>query len=206
MNVAPPPTPFPVPSFNGSNFDASPAQFLEFLRSLISQYLDGDATSHIDASNTQTWTAIVVSLAETFLASFPLPDHVPWNTMQEKVTIVEATLEVMQRVFQRVDGIYYGSDDLVKKLFARLLDLCQVLDLWVERDLSPDEGVFMPQHMKDKTFNIIVMVLRGLGGANLNLKASETTDACWKTLRCILTEGVEMCRGMLKLVNRFCWT
>ena len=52
--------------------------------------------------------------------------------MQEKVEMTEATLEVIRRVFMLVESIYNGSEVLVRKMFARPLDLCRTLDVWID--------------------------------------------------------------------------
>ena len=51
----------------------------------------------------------------------------PWDGIQERLEVTEATLEVIRRVFLRVDGIFTGSEGLVRKIFVGLMDFCRVL-------------------------------------------------------------------------------
>lgn len=191
MNI--PSTPFPVPSFHGSGDDASPEQFLKFLRNLISEYLDGDNTTRIPANNKDTWVTIIAGLTDHFLVSFPLPDVVPWTMMLEKITMMETTFEVIQRVFSRVEGIYNGSEVLVKSIFARLLSLCRVLDVWVDTGTTECEDIITPTLMKEKALKVLVSVLRGLGS---NIATTEI-EPSWKTLRLVLIECLDVCHGTL---------
>ncbi|KAF8961111.1 hypothetical protein BDZ97DRAFT_1258324 [Flammula alnicola] len=193
MNTIPPSTPFPVPGFNGADSNATPAEFLKFLRSLIIQYL-GDDCPRITA-NKAAWVTIVNGLTDHLLGSFPLPDIVIWNTMEEKIVMTEVTLEVIRRVFLRVDGVYNGSEGLVRKMFARLLDLCQVLDVWTNREVVCAEGTFSPAQMNEKALNVLVSVLRGLGDSSAVL--SEEHDPSWKTLRGVLKECLDVCQDLI---------
>jgi serine/threonine-protein kinase ATR len=186
-------TPFPVPGFNASSSNATPAQFLEFLRSLITQYL-GDTSPRILSSAKAAWVTIVDGLTDHFLGSFPLPDIVSWETMQEKVEMTEATLEVIRRVFIRVEGIYNGSEVLVRKMFARLLDLCKTLDVWVDVGIPSGILAFTPEYIKEKALGLLVFVLRGLGD-NTPPPSDHQYQPSWKTLREILNECIDVCHG-----------
>ena len=193
MSAVPPSTPFPVPGFNASSSNATPAQFLEFLRSLITQYL-GDTSPRILSSAKTAWATIVDGLTDHFLGPFPLPDFVTWETMQEKVEITEATLEVIRRVFMRVEGIYNGSEVLVRKMFARLLDLCRTLDLWVDIEILSGDQAYTPGYVKEKALSLLVFLLRGLGN-NIPPPSDQQYQPSWKTLREILKECVDVCHG-----------
>jgi serine/threonine-protein kinase ATR len=186
-----PSTPFPLPAFNGTNTNASPAEFLKFLRSLVTQYL-GDNCPRI-AENKTAWVTIVDGLTDHFLGSFPLPDIVSWNTMEEKVVMTEVTLDVIRRVFLRVDDIYNGSETLLKKVFVRLLDLCRAFDMWRETEVVCGDGIFSPSHMKEKAFSTVISVFRGLGDNSPVLSGEH--DPSWKTLQTILKECVDMGDG-----------
>ncbi|KDR84099.1 hypothetical protein GALMADRAFT_697464 [Galerina marginata CBS 339.88] len=176
MKAVPPSTPFP--GLKGSDNNTSPAEFLQFLRSITAQYL-GDNAARIAASNKDAWIAVVDGLTDHLLGSFPLPDIVSWNTMKEKIVMTEATLDVIRRVFLRVEGIYSSSEGLVKKLFVRLLNLCGVLD--------------------EKAFGVLVSILRGLGDHNPLI--SEGPESSWKVLRGILKECLDVCNGNQDLLG-----
>ena len=193
MSAVPPSTPFPVPGFNASSGNATPAQFLEFLRSLITEYL-GDTSPRILSSAKAAWVTIVDGLTDHFLGPFPLPDIVAWETMLEKVEMTDATLEVIKRVFMRVEGIYNGSEVLVRKMFARLLDLCRTLDVWVDVGILSGDQAFTPGYIKEKTLGLLVFLLRGLGN-NTPPPSEQQYQPSWKTMREILKECVDVCHG-----------
>lgn len=194
MNTtAPSTTPFPVPTFNGSGNDASQVdEFLEFLRTLVSQYLS-DHGPRISKLNKNAWVTVIDGLTDHLLATFPLPDIVSWSALREKVTSVLTTLDVVERVFERVDGIYQGTADMVKKVFARLLNLCFVLDSWINIEMELDDGLVHPKILREKGMQALVLFLRGAGGSLLS--AAEIDTPSWKTLRAILNECLEVCYG-----------
>ncbi|KAF8165695.1 hypothetical protein B0H34DRAFT_248869 [Crassisporium funariophilum] len=193
MNTVLSSTPFPVPAFGGTDSNATPAEFLEFLRSLITQYL-GDACPRIPAANKAAWITIVDGLTDHFLGPFPSPDIVSWNTMQEKVEVTAMTLEVIGRVFRRVECIYNGSEQLVRKLFARLLDLCKVLDIWIDSKIC-GETTLSSYNMKQKALALLTLILRGLGD---NCPSpSDKSDLSWGVLRAILKECIDVCYDLL---------
>lgn len=193
MNTAPSSTPFQVPGFNGTDNNATPAEFLTFLRSLTAEYL-GEKTKRITSDNKETWITIVDGMTDHLLGPFPQPDIVSWDTMKEKIVMTEATLEVIGRVFLRVDGIYDASGDLVKKLFARLIDLCRVLDIWIETDGFIDKDNITPNQLKERALAVLISILRGLGdGISL---APEQNKPYWQSLRDMLQECVETCNGV----------
>jgi len=190
MNPTPSSTQFPVPQLGNSQSGATPAEFLEFLRSLPLQYL-GDHCRRIPSGDKPAWVTIVNGLTDHFLGPFPLPGVVSWNAMQEKGEMIEATLDVVQRVFLRVDGIYNHSLELVQKLFARLLDLCRVLDVWMGTIQDTVDSQLMPLGLRESALSVLVSVLRGLGSNN----PTPDQQSSWKSLRDILKAGLEVCRG-----------
>ncbi len=122
-----------MPGLNGTSDNATPAEFLSFLRNLINEYL-GDNCPRITKKD--TWVTVVNGLTDHLLGTFPLSDVVSWNAMQEKVEMTEVSLEVIRRVFLRVENVDVGSEGITRKLSARLLDLCRVLDVWGENGRS----------------------------------------------------------------------
>lgn len=194
MSAVPPSTPFPVPGFNGTSSNATPTEFLNFLRSLITKYL-GDNCPRVTESK-ETWVTVVDGLTDHLLGSFPLPEIVSWDAMDEKVVMTEVTLDVIRRVFSRVDGVYNGAEGLVQKVFARLLDLCGALDVWNEEEVVCKEGLFSPAHMKDMALVTVVSLLRGLGECSPVVLEGQTPS--WKVLRMILKECIDVGQGELK--------
>ncbi|KAF9450927.1 hypothetical protein P691DRAFT_418307 [Macrolepiota fuliginosa MF-IS2] len=192
--TAPSATPFPVPSFDGSDNDASLERFLDFLRTLVSQYLSDNAP-RIPRSNRDAWITVINGLTDHLLTTFPTPGIVSWGALQEKVTSVFTTLDVVKRVFERVDGIYHDTAEMVKKVFARLLNLCLVLDLWVDIEIRLEEGLADPKILRKKGFEVLVTLLRGLGGNVLT--TAGIVEASWRTLRVILNECLEVCHDLV---------
>lgn len=192
-------TAFP-PEFNDVGGDSDPAEFLKFLQAMMTKYLSDDSP-RIAESGKDAWVAIVDGLADNFLQSFPVPDMTLWNLMEEKVAMTETTLQIIQRVFSRVDGIYNNAEDLVKKMFRRLINLCSVLDIWLETNVAYDDGIISPISMKTQASNIIVCFLRGMGN-NSPLLASDF-EPSWRILRSILQECVDVCQGTVILEMNF---
>lgn len=187
------PTAFP-PEFNNVGGDSDPAEFLKFLQAMITKYLSEDSP-RIAESSKDAWVAIVDGLADNFLQSFPLPDMTLWNLMQEKVAMTETTLQIIQRVFSCVDGIYNNAEVLVKKMFKRLIDLCSVLDIWLETSTIYDDSPVSPTSMQTQASNIVVCFLRGMG--NNSPLLSSDCEPSWKILRNILQECVDICQGIV---------
>jgi serine/threonine-protein kinase ATR len=186
------PTPFPA-TFDSNAGDASPKQFLDFLRNLISQNLDGDPSVRIPATNRETWVTVIVSLSDHFLT--PLPSHrdAPWNAMHEKVKLVEITMEVIQRATDRVDALYAGPGDLAKRIFASVLKFCTGLDVWVDLEVPKEDGIPTPLDLRQRAVQTAVGILRCMGN---NITAVGGTDEpTWKILRDILTDSLEVSHG-----------
>jgi serine/threonine-protein kinase ATR len=191
-------TPFPVPSFTGPGNDATQVdEFLEFLRNLVSQYLS-DQAPRISSVNKATWITVIDGLTDHLLVSLPLPDVVSWSALREKVISVLTTLDVVERVFMRVDGIYHGTADMVKKVFVRLLDLCFVLDSWVNIEMQLEDGLVHPKVLRQRGMEVLVIFLRGAGGSMLS--TISIAGSSWKILRSVVSECLDVCQGEFKYI------
>jgi serine/threonine-protein kinase ATR len=188
MNNLPPSTPFSVPGFNTA--DSNPG-FLGFVRSLIDDHLS-EEPPRIPSSEKGAWVTAVDGLTDTLLGPFPLPDSASWTLIGERILVLDAVLEVILRVFLRVEEIYTNSERFVKKIFARLLDLCWVLEVWTEVEIDCGGELFSPNHMKDKAFGTLVTLLRGLDDSPMH---SEQQEPSWTTLRSILKEVLDVSSG-----------
>lgn len=192
MNM-PPSTPFPVPSFQNADAEASPTQFLGFLRNLIAENLEGDPSVRIPVSDRESWITVINGLSDHFLASFPCANVVPWNAMHEKLELIEITLEIIKRVTFRVDAMYSGPGDAAKRIFARLLNLCSALDSWIDVEVPVEEGIPTPLHLRGQAFQTTTDLLRHLGG---NISMSGGPDApTWKILKSIMCECLDVTQG-----------
>lgn len=187
------PTEFPVANLGDSQSGYDPAEFIVFLRSLNNDHL-GDHCRRIPPKDKNNWTTIVDGLVDHFLRSFYLPGSVPWDGIQERLEVTEATLEVIRRVFLRVDGIFIGSEVLVRKIFVRLMDFCRVLDLWTATVVGNADGLSKLQEYREMVMSVLISVLRGLGSNNP--VPGQQQSAC-ESLREMLREGLEVCRGKL---------
>jgi len=194
MSVVPSSTPFTVPGFNGAN-NATPEGFLTFLRSLRDDFLGDQKLLKSATADKDAWVTVVDGLTDHMLGPFPSPDVVAWVTMKEKIIVTEATLEVIKRVFVRVEGIFSNSEKVLKKLFVRLVDLRRILEVWTQTENTCDKDMFTPLEMKDRTCTVLTSILRGLG--NSNPLTSVTPEPSWKVLKGILQESLDVCNGKL---------
>lgn len=190
MSFVPTSTPLPFPILHNPNGDASPEGLLDFLRNLISKDLGGDPARRIPATE-QDWVTVVIALTDSFLASFPTPDTVAWDGIRERIALVDAVLDLIHRVTERVDGIFTDPKRLADKLFVRLLDLCVVLEAWLEVDVSPLDVNLSPLALRTKANRVIIVILRSLGSSSLGT----VSEHLWKQLRRILIECLDIIRG-----------
>ncbi|KAI5124851.1 hypothetical protein M0805_007285 [Coniferiporia weirii] len=126
-----PPSPFTVGSFRpGQEGEASPADFLVFLQTLLAESLDSPVSNRIPASAKESWTALVEGLSEHFLSTFPGSSSELWNALQEKIKLCSASLDVIERAALRVDGLFADSDKRSITILRRLLKFYFILSTW----------------------------------------------------------------------------
>ncbi|KAJ7129135.1 hypothetical protein C8R44DRAFT_71161 [Mycena epipterygia] len=190
-----PASPFPAPAFDDPQSNASPQEFLDFLQNLVTQNLDGDPAVRIPAANKEPWVTVVAGLSEQFLASFPSTDKVQWHVMHEKVKLAAASLDVIRRVSNRVEGIFHGAGDLAQRTFARLLNFCNVVEMWLDVDFEQMEGLPSPRELAEDALQTTLLVLRSLGGAVVHI--AESKVPLWKTLRVILAECLDIVEDLM---------
>ena len=191
MNI-PMSTPFPVPSFQNTNADTSPKQFLGFLRNLVADNLAGDPSIRIPASSRDSWITIINGLSDHFLVSFPTPNVVEWSAMHDKLDLIDITLEIIQRVTGRVEALYSGPGDAAKTVFVRLLNLCNTLDSWLDVDVPTEDDAPTPLRLREKAFTVVVDLLHHLGDT---AAGGQSNTPSWKTLRSILIECLDVAQG-----------
>ncbi|KAK7062299.1 Serine/threonine-protein kinase atr [Favolaschia claudopus] len=196
--MSPPATPFPA--FDDPRSNASPQEFLDFLHNLVAQNLDGDPAVRIPASSKDLWVTVVAGLSEQFLASFPSTDRVQWHVMHEKVKLAAASLDVIRRVANRVEDVFYGPGELARRTFARLLNFCNVVEMWLDVEFEQLDGLPTPRELADDALQTALLVLRSLGGAVVHITHSKTP--LWKTLRQILADCLEVVNGKCNLISR----
>ncbi|KAJ4479009.1 hypothetical protein J3R30DRAFT_2705391 [Lentinula aciculospora] len=170
-------------------------QFLLRLRSIIGEIFPRDGNTRISASENATWVLVLNQLHDAFLVTFSFNDV--WNAQPERVKLVEACLETIESILNRVDGALIarkevpGSKNIPRKLFCGLFTLCYTLDLYADTDIVPRDGVSMPDALRDSACRIATLVLKRMGGSH-----SPTGDeSMWKILRNIIEELLSSSQG-----------
>jgi hypothetical protein len=189
------PSPFPVPTFASDGGEVSATSLLSFM-GFLKEHMSGDPSA-ISEQNRQIWAEVITSLTDEFMASFPTPEELPWNALHEKIKLAETALDVLTHITQRTDAAmgFFSSSQFSTRVFAGLFKLCNILDHWMEMEISPEEGVILPSTLRIKTFAVAVAVTRCLGGSMAVMGRSD--GPTWKTLKVILTECLDLVDGRL---------
>ncbi|KIJ20461.1 hypothetical protein PAXINDRAFT_174826 [Paxillus involutus ATCC 200175] len=151
----------------------SPKQFLEFLYSLITQSLGDDVNAIHDKAS---WVLMISGLSEQVYGYFPYFTPATRGTSNERITLTHVSLEVLDRASHKIKSVYHGEEDLVKKLFVRLLGLCVSAESWLEAgdDSLPDHSD--PSTIYSKATNILVYMLCQLLSSPCRNEISATTQ------------------------------
>jgi serine/threonine-protein kinase ATR len=136
---------------------------------------------------------VVAGLSEQFIASFPSTDTVQWHVMHEKVRLAAASLDVIRRVSNRVEGMFHGPGDFARRTFARLLNFCNVVEMWLDVEFEQMQGLPSPRELAEDALQTTLLVLRSLGGAVVHV--ADAKDPSWKTTRGILAECLDILDG-----------
>lgn len=187
------PTPLPVPTFQATG-DPSPAHLLEFLETLSGDLDRRPVRPNSQSNEVLSWTHLVSGLADHFLAYFPTPQELPWSAIHEKIKLTDISLRLIHRATERVELLFISSNDLAQNVFSRLLNLCYVLDIWVDVTVPKEDGYPSPEELQRKAVHTIVAVLRSLGG-RLNVGSTKKTLLAHKTLKETLSECLACCNG-----------
>ena len=78
-------------SMNSNANQTNPTEFQQYLRSLIAQAFSGNPQDNIPDAD-RGWGTVILGLSDNFCASFLLPSSITWNTLKEKITILETCL------------------------------------------------------------------------------------------------------------------
>ncbi|KIK96406.1 hypothetical protein PAXRUDRAFT_138533 [Paxillus rubicundulus Ve08.2h10] len=151
----------------------SPKQFLEFLYSLITQSLGDDVNAIHDKAS---WVLMISGLSEQVYGYFPYFTPATRGTSNERITLTHVSLEVLDQASHKIKSVYHGEEDLVKKLFVRLLGLCVSAESWLEAgdDSLPDHSD--PSTIYSKATNILVYMLCQLLSSPFRNEISATTQ------------------------------
>ena len=178
---------------NSNANQTNPTEFQQYLRSLITQAFSGNPQDRI-ADADKGWDTVILGLSDNFCASFLLPGSITWNALKEKVTILETALEAIYLASLHVDGIFSGKRDGVGVLIVRLLNICNVLDVWLDSQVEIEDDLPSPVTLREKAFKALIEVLRSLGG-NVT-RVEQPGEPRWKILRSLLSECIELVSGM----------
>jgi serine/threonine-protein kinase ATR len=184
----------PNPKFdNVPGANTTPAQFHQYLRSLIEQSFNSNPPNRIHAADGK-WDTLILGLSDTFCGSFPLPGSISWNATREKITILETVLEFIYRAALHVDGLLSGKRDAVNTVVVRLLNICNVLDVWLDGQVEVEDGLPSPTTLREQAFKALVAFLRSLGGSIT--RPAQQEEPRWKVLRILLAECTELVFGV----------
>lgn len=187
-------TAFPVPSFDRDQQESSAKNFLSSLRQLIALHLDDDPSVRITNSGQEAWIEAISNLSTHLLASFPLCGSTEW-ARSERILYTYGSLDFLERVLSRVDGLFHGLNEFTRTLFARLLHVCFALEIWILEDIEPSDDVPTPKALRDLTFRVSVGLLRYLG-KSCSTPTPDSGQPMWKVLRSIVEECLEIVQGI----------
>ncbi|KAF8659134.1 hypothetical protein AX16_001904, partial [Volvariella volvacea WC 439] len=191
---APPHSSLPVRGFDQPDGETSPGQLLQYLQTLISQSLDG--ATRIPGEGKEEWAGLVNGLSNWFLKPLQTPDMITWEALLEKIALVDATLEIIDRVTARIEGMFLAPEDFTQ-LFVKLVDLSTVLELWVEQG-STDLTTIAPADLQAKALRVTVAVLRSL------VFNSSSESPSWQLLRRVLSKALDTlqdCRNRINILT-----
>ncbi|KAF9238832.1 hypothetical protein BU15DRAFT_88266 [Melanogaster broomeanus] len=170
----------------------SPKQFLEFLNSLMIQSL-GEAANGIH--DKASWIVMISGLSEQVYGYFPYFTHATRGTSNERITLTHVSLDVLDRVSHNIESVYHGEEELVKKLFVRLLGLCVSAESWLEagNDSLPDNSD--PSKIYSKATSLLVSIMCQILGSPFRNETSATTQR--KMAHSLLWASLDLVQGNL---------
>ncbi|KAF8138752.1 hypothetical protein EV363DRAFT_544391 [Boletus edulis] len=134
----------------------APKQLLEFLRSLIQESARDVNTPVHDKPS---WVTMISGLADQVYGYFPYFSSIKQSTTNERITLTHVSLDVLDHASHQSRPIWYDMDDLVKKLFVRLLALCVSAESWLDATNTSLADHLDPTTLYSKATNILVHIL-----------------------------------------------
>lgn len=136
---------------------------IEFLRKILPRL----QPPRIKYEIPETWSTITLSVLR-MQAGFPFPAaNIKWDsTTNEKIEFVNVSTEITHMVFRNLEGIYHGSEKLMKKLWVIMLETCMMMDIWIDLDLPNDPQLPSPTALRLQVMNTLVDAFKGLCDAN----------------------------------------
>ena len=134
----------------------APKQLLEFLKSLIEKSTgDGDKPVY----DRPSWVTMISGLADQVYGYFPYFTSIKQGTTNERITLTHVSLDVLDHVSHQSRPMWYDGEDLVKKLFVRLLALCVSAESWLDATNASLADHLDPTTLYSKATNILVHIL-----------------------------------------------
>ena len=177
---------------NAAGAKPTAQEFHQILRAVIAQISNPQKT--MSSEETERWTSFIFGLSDNFCASFVLPGSMSWNAMKDKITFLKTALEGIYQAALHVEGLFSQKLDPVGTLVVRLLNICNVLDVWLDGQVEIEDGIPSPTTLRELAFKALVAVLRSLGGSITRFCQPE--EPRWKVLRILLTECTELVSGV----------
>ena len=203
MNTIPPPTPLPLPAFQNGAGDSTrvPEHFLGHLRSVVSDVLSGGPPTRLCLGKKSDWVIFFVALSDSFMfLPLPEPNH-SWSSWGQKISLIERTLEAVDRAFVLMDGIFLDPEALLDKILTRLLDLCNVFEVWANEEVVDPNVPFTPHFMKDRTYKVFSGIVRRLGDS-LATEAA-VGKGMWSYLQTFIDKCLQLVHGEHVLLCHF---
>ncbi|TFK55397.1 hypothetical protein OE88DRAFT_613754 [Heliocybe sulcata] len=182
------------PAFSSLTNESQSTEFIRFLEELISSHLRGDPSDRLSKS---VWIPATTGLTEYFIFAFPAPGTLRWDLMPEKVKLVGLTMDVLQRVLARVEGLFVDSGDYAIKIFKAMFSLCFRLHVWPEIKEELPTDVPHPSKVKADVLKTMIAWIRALSSGLSTV--GKGGEPCWEMLRMVLTSCIELVQELLDL-------
>ncbi|KAH7887462.1 hypothetical protein F5I97DRAFT_833310 [Phlebopus sp. FC_14] len=166
----------------------SPKQFLDFLSSLVSKSLSDEVKVIREKAE---WVIMITGLSEQVYSFFPFLTPAVQETSNERIVLTHFSLDILERVSQKVQFFYDGEVALVKKLFVTLLGLCLSAESWLEVTIHGSKDTSDPSTLFARATNMLVCLLRDL----LSSCFRGTAEAGWRLAVELLGEALELTQG-----------
>lgn len=145
--------------------------------------------------------AVLKEFYEHVIQFFPSPQEYPWRVYHEQIKLMEASFDV----FALVGVAFCYTEDFhtfSKLFFIRVLDICHVLDGWLDApDVSVEPGVPTPKELYLKGEQACVGLLRAWLGS---LQMGPCGFWGWQVAREILMEHIAFCQGTKGISDGLC--
>lgn len=186
-------TPLPLASLQSGD-DASPAALIEWLQALTKETDEGLPFTSKEAKKAQElpWFEVLSGLTTFFVNSFPGPDELPWDALQEKLRLAELSLGLLQRATIRVGCPYAERSGLSQSIVMRLANFCTAMDLWIGVENIKEDSKYTAEEFFSIAQTASAQMLRSLGGDG---KIRGTAWKSRKTFKNILEDCITVCKG-----------